>query len=71
MGGVVKKTDELLDEVNVTKGMAHSMKSDRKCSNPECTIVMPKYKGRYPNNCPECGHPIELCSPEGGTSGES
>jgi predicted RNA-binding Zn-ribbon protein involved in translation (DUF1610 family) len=43
----------------VTPGMSNKLKgmpAARKCNS--CGNTVPKYKGRYPNECPECGHPL-------------
>jgi rubrerythrin len=26
---------------------------------PQCGLVIPKYPGRYPEKCPECGTPLK------------
>lgn len=48
---------------NVTNGMSNVFKNNNSvlhCSS--CGLNIPKYPGRYPSSCPECGSPLELIS---------
>lgn len=54
--GVVKEVKDNLGEINITKGMARAMSgSTCVCPNTGCNLNIPKYRGRYPQKCPECG----------------
>lgn len=51
-----KLADEVLEKANeakITKGMANTMKGNKECTG--CGMKIPKYPGRYPKKCPECG----------------
>ena len=43
-----------------TKGMknAYNRKVEARTACPECSLAIPVYPGRYPNNCPDCGTKI-------------
>jgi len=58
--------DDLLKEINsdgssttteatITKGMARTMAKGARSVCPQCGLAIPKYVGRYPKYCPECG----------------
>jgi len=50
--------------VTVTKGMSKvlskSPKSNLVCT--KCGFQVPRYKGRYPSTCPNCGTPLSILS---------
>lgn len=43
-----------IDEA-LTNGMKRAMRNGAKLHCPDCGLSVPKYKGRYPAKCPECG----------------
>lgn len=52
--GVVKEVKDNLEEVTVTPGMARAM-GGPVCTCLACGLSIPRYRGRYPKNCPDCG----------------
>lgn len=45
----------------LTAGMVNAMnKSGAKLKCKECGLPIPKYTGRYPSKCPECGGELEV-----------
>jgi len=54
---VVKGSDPVeVIEANVTKGMANTYKkSGHSLVCKSCGLHVPKYPGRYPVSCPNCG----------------
>jgi hypothetical protein len=44
----------VIDEA-LTKGMKRAMTTGAKYHCDDCGLPIPKYRGRYPTKCPECG----------------
>ena len=55
--GRATEVGNIIDEATVTKGMRNVMGSltQTSLSCRKCKYTIPKYRGRYPHNCPECG----------------
>jgi len=52
---------------SVTKGQYNALKrgpSARSCSSEECSYSIPKYVGRYPSSCGDCGGELAVPSVE-------
>ena len=47
----------IIDEATITKGMRNAMSglAQTSLSCRKCSTTIPKYRGRYPKHCPECG----------------
>ncbi len=54
------KVSDVLDEVKITKGMANAGSQHLACKS--CGLKIPRYPGRYPKKCPDCGG--EIAQPE-------
>lgn len=56
--------DEDVEETKITKGMRNVLgklpQSSYRCR--KCGTSIPKYAGRYPAKCPECGTPLAIMS---------
>ena len=52
--GVVREVKDNLSEINITPGMARAM-GGPVCTCSDCHLSIPKYRGRYPQKCPDCG----------------
>lgn len=61
----MSKASDIIDQhiaEALTKGMRNAMeKAGGKLSCPDCNLTVPKYPGRYPRTCPECGYELESC----------
>jgi len=51
--GIVKEVRDGIDEINITKGMAKAM-GGSVCTCSGCNLAIPRYRGRYPQKCPDC-----------------
>lgn len=59
LSGVSPK--KVIDEA-LTNGMKNALRVGAKFVCSECGLSVPKYAGRYPGKCPECGG--DLAAPE-------
>lgn len=59
----MRRAEELINrylDEKLTRGIKNALgKSGGKKGCPHCKLLVPKYPGRYPNNCPECGKELE------------
>jgi len=56
-----EKYDQILSEMKATKGLLNSIgryKEIKKVCD-KCGMMIPKYSGRYPSNCPACNDPVD------------
>jgi len=45
-------------KVELTRGMANALKKQESRVTCECGFSVPRYEGRYPNRCPQCGEAL-------------
>jgi predicted RNA-binding Zn-ribbon protein involved in translation (DUF1610 family) len=57
------KAEQLIDAYiaeAITKGMRNAFsKQENKTTCPECGMAIPRYPGKYPSRCPNCGEQFE------------
>lgn len=59
---LAERVISIVNEVTITNGMKASMEKDATLKCSLCKLPIPKYTGRYPEVCPDCGG--ELVPPE-------